>query len=373
MLSEIVEKIANAARRKILGGKILSVKLSSKHNPHFAKILIQDFQQKQIAVLVELTAQTTEATLSTALIWFRSVQNLKSKKVEKLWLVSDKPSSLEILIYNLKPNWQQVIRVFNKQFEEKFSADFTGTVIEMPLAKLERISSEGRSIVALSPLEIDVNFNCESQIFTFKGLPFAKIEAGKTLFGVENQHQILTENNRSKLLNLIQDLRLYRAENSPNKKHLFHKTATEAWLESILRNDIAQLENNLILSPIYPQFRLFADRIDLLALRNDGRLIIIELKTTAYREMVLQAVDYWQEVEKHRLAGNFNGLFGGLEIADKPTIIYLAAPHSAFHQDFSFFADAIRNDIEIWRFDLCENWREEIKIANKSTTHPTNR
>ncbi len=365
MLSESAEKIANLARKKILGGKILSIKLSSKQNPHFAKILIQDFQQKQIAILVEHTLLTAEVTLATALIWFRSLQNLKSKKVEKLWLISDKSNTLDNLIQHLKPKWQKIIRVFNKQLEESFLLNSVDKITDISLDKLQRISGEGKNIVALSPLEIDVNFANESQIFTFNGLPFAKIEAGKTLFGVENQNHILTEKNRPKLLSLIQDLRLYRSTNSPNKKHLFYKTLTEAWLESILRNDISQLENNLILSPIYPQFRLFSDRIDLLALRNDGRLVVIELKTSAFREMTFQAVEYWQEVEKQRLAGNLDRLFGGLKIADKPTLIYLAAPHSAFHADYSFLSTTIREDLEVWRFDLQENWREKIQIANK--------
>jgi hypothetical protein len=372
MLSETTEKIANLVRNKILGGKILSIKYSSKSNPHFAKILIQDFQNKQVAILLELFNATAEATLATSLLWFRSLKLQKSKRTERIWLISEKPNKLENLVQHLNSNWQKIIHVFNRKLEQSDLFRNYETTADISLEKLKRIDSKGKEIIALSPAEIDVNFVGNSQIFTFRGLAFARIDDGKTTFGVENKSRTLTEKNRHKLIEFIKDLRVYRSANCPNRRHLFYKNSTEAWLESILRNDISQLENNLILSPIYPQFRLFADRIDLLALRNDGRLVIIELKTTAYREMVFQAVEYWQEIEKQRLAGNFDRLFGGLAIADEPTIIYLAAPHSAFHQDFSFFAEAISDYIEIWRFDLCENWREEIRVANKSKTHPIN-
>ena len=37
--------------------------------------------------------------------------------------------------------------------------------------------------------------------------------------------------------------------------------------------------------------------MDLLALRQDGRLVVIELKVSEDREHVLQGADYWRRVE----------------------------------------------------------------------------
>jgi Endonuclease NucS len=362
---EKAEKIANLARRKILGGKILSIKFTSKNNPQFAKILIQDFQSKQIAVLVELSLQTSEISLAAALIWFRNLQKQKSKRVEKIWIISAKPHVLASLIEHLQPNYQKMIRIFDEKIGEASYFENPSPTKMMNLATWARIDSEGKKIVAISPQEINVNFVEETQFFTFNGLQFAKIDEGKTYFGVEHQSKRLSDKNWNDLLELIQELRIYRSHNSPNRRHLFYQSSPEAWLESILRKDIKLLEKNLILSPIYPQFRLFADRIDLLALRKDGRLVIIELKTSAFREMVFQSVEYWQAIEKQRVEGNLDGLFGGLKISDEPALIYLVAPHSAFHADFAYLAETIREDIEIWRFDLNENWREKIQVASK--------
>ncbi|MFH4247079.1 hypothetical protein WAI89_20205, partial [Acinetobacter baumannii] len=89
------------------------------------------------------------------------------------------------------------------------------------------------------------------------------------------------------------------------------------WLESILRRNIGLIDANLILSPIYNQFRTASAKIDLLALRRDGRLVIIELKTSPDRETVFQAADYWRRIELQRRRGELarHRLFDDLEIA----------------------------------------------------------
>jgi len=55
-------------------------------------------------------------------------------------------------------------------------------------------------------------------------------------------------------------------------------------------------------------------------------------------------------------------LFDGREIADRPALIYLAAPAWSFHRDFEFFARTVSPEIELWRFELHENWRETVKV-----------
>src|SRR4029450_631305 len=113
----------------------------------------------------------------------------------------------------------------------------------------------------------------------------------------------LNENSWGELVDLVRLLETYRREDTPNKRHDFYRAAPEACLESILRRNIKQLDANLILSPIYNQFRTSSDKIDLLAIRRDGRLIIIELKTSPDRETVFQAADYWRKIELQRRRG----------------------------------------------------------------------
>ena len=131
-----------------------------------------------------------------------------------------------------------------------------------------------------------------------------------------------------------------------------------------MRRDIQRLDANLILSPIYNQFRTSNDKIDLLALRRDGRLVIIELKAQPDREMIFQAADYWLKIELQRRRGILReaDLFDGREILDKSVLVYLVAPALSFHRDYEFFARALAPEIELWRFELHENWREEINV-----------
>ena len=176
--------------------------------------------------------------------------------------------------------------------------------------------------------------------------------------------RILNDETNVDLIELVENLKLNRSADAPNKRHEYYRTAPEAWLEAILSRNIKLLDANIILSPIYNQFRSSNDKIDLLALRRDGRLVIIELKTQPDREMVFQAADYWRKIELQRRRGDLAAanLFGGMEILDKPALIYLAAPAWSFHRDFEFFARTVSPELELWRFELHENWRDSVRV-----------
>jgi hypothetical protein len=166
---------------------------------------------------------------------------------------------------------------------------------------------------------------------------------------------------------LVDELRLNRSAAAPNKRHRFYHVAPEAWLESILRRNIKLLDANLVLSPIYNQFRFMRDKIDLLALRRDGRLVVIELKTQPDRSGVFQVADYWTKIELQRRRGLLDraNLFDGREILDKPALVYIAAPAWSFHRDFEYFARCLTPEIEMWRFELHEAWRDEVRVISR--------
>jgi hypothetical protein len=153
----------------------------------------------------------------------------------------------------------------------------------------------------------------------------------------------------------------------PSKRHDWYRLSSEAWLESILRRNIKQLDANLILSPIYNQFRSSNDKIDLLAIRKDGRLVIIEIKTAQDRDTIFQGADNWRKIELQRRRGVLTdaALFGPIEIADKPSLIYIVAPALSFHFDFEYYARTLASEIELWRWELHENWRRKIKVVGR--------
>jgi hypothetical protein len=80
--------------------------------------------------------------------------------------------------------------------------------------------------------------------------------------------------------------------------------------------------------------------------------------------MIFQAADYWRKIELQRRKGILAAanLFDGREISDRPALVYLAAPAWSFHRDFDFFARCISPEIELWRFELHENWRSNVKV-----------
>ncbi len=358
-MKEKAEKIAQLARQKIPGGKVLSLQLSDKNSPHFAKILLQNFQNKRIAVIAELQKETAENLITYSMLWYYKLSKLKTKAAEKIWIISTQSKKLAQLCVVLKDNWQRKINIYDHLLIEKFEEIAT---LKKPKSVKEENNALAERIISLSPEEIQH----QGRNLTFRGLPFAKLKGEEIWFGIESQNQLLHHSNWTDLLQLIENLQLYRQDKAPQKNHIFYQQLPEAWLESSLRNDISVIDANLILSPVHHQFRTSFEQIDLLALRKDGRLVIIELKVSPNQVHLFQAVDYWQEIEKQRLAGNLRGLFDNLEIANQPSLVYLVAPHSCFHPDFKFLASLINSEIEVYRFDLNENWRTKVKVLEQN-------
>ena len=46
-------------------------------------------------------------------------------------------------------------------------------------------------------------------------------------------------------------------------------------------------------------------------------------------------------------------------------LVYLVAPMLSFHKDFRFLAQTIAPEIEIYRFDLNEYWRRNLKVLRR--------
>jgi hypothetical protein len=105
----------------------------------------------------------------------------------------------------------------------------------------------------------------------------------------------------------------------------------------------------------------------MLALRQDGRLVVIELKVAEDREHVLQGADYWRRVEAHRRRGHIAKakLFGERLIRDESPLVYLVAPMLRVHPSFPTLARCIANDIEIYRFDINEDWRSGVRVMRR--------
>ena len=364
------------------GTKLGRVALNEE-NGRFAQINFDTADKLPMAAIADVTSSlTVESIFTAAILWVEKLGLRKKKPVNDIWIICEKrqAKNAQKLHALLTERWKNKITVV-----EIVRRDDPPRLVELPTRKLRELWREkptkfvlperpqpsefSNKIIELSPDKLDVIYSKQGETLRFMGLPITRVRTilgiEKAWFGIGRDRRILTHESWDDLAELIELLELNRSPDAPNKRHEYYRTAPEAWLESILRRNINLLDANLILSPIYNQFRFIRDKIDLLALRRDGRLIIIELKTQPDREMIFQAADYWRKIELQRRRGLLAraDLFDGREVADKPAIIYLAAPAWSFHRDFEFFAKCISPDIELWRFELHEDWREKVRVV----------
>jgi hypothetical protein len=378
---EKANEMAEILRAGLQGARVTRISLAPD-NGRFAHIFFKGPDGKPSAAIADVSATaSTETTLTTALLWQRVLSMRKrdpifevtmlaetktAKPLRKLHALLDAGTRKtlnigEVVRKNGKPELLMLpARPMSELWRERPKK------LSLPNSPFPSVSS--RLISELSPEHVDVLYSRQGETLRYSGLPFARVRtisaAERTWFGIGPKRTELGDSTRQAFLDLMEELRTMRRAASENKRHELYKTAPEAWLESILRSDITRLDANLILSPIYNQFRISNDKIDLLALRKDGRLVIIELKTTPDREMVFQAADYWRKIELQRRSGQLRAIraFGDAEIIDKPALVYLVAPALSFHREVDRFMEMISPEIEIWRFELHEAWRNEIKV-----------
>lgn len=383
MANEIAAMIEPSFPGMKLGRVALNVETG-----RIAQIQFETIDKIPIAAVADVTAKLTSETIMTAaMLWLEKLGSRKKKPVLEIWIICEKRSSrnaqklhalltekwkakITIITIDRKPDPPRLIELPKRKIRDLWREKASKLVIPA-----DAMSSEtAQKLIDLVPDKIDTIYSKQGETLRFMGLPFARVRSmmgqERAWFGVGKHRAILGADTAEHLESLVAELELNRSPSGPNKRHELYRTAPEAWLESILRRNISLLDGNLILSPIYNQFRSSNDKIDLLALRRDGRLVIIELKTQPDREMVFQAADYWRKIELQRRRGLLAeaNLFGGLEILDKPALVYLAAPAWSFHRDFEFFARAVSPEIELWRFELHEHWREAVRVVGRMST-----
>jgi len=378
------------------GAKIERVSLSPgirRGQPgNYARILLR-LKHQRIAVTAPAAskqASEVDAFLSSALLWFTRIsERSRPPLVQSLWLVAEKeilkPLAYRmallrkglrnvICVYEIDKSWSELSEVACPALPDLWKKRLT----RFPPLPESTGSELTEAIIAETPEAIDVVQVRNGQTLRYFGLPFARVrrvmETEHVWFGIEgSQKYLLDENTRQGWAELLRDLRQHRSATALDHRHALYRTAAEAWLESLLRRNISKLDPGLIIAPLHAQFRTSKGGrqdvrpIDLLALRLDGRLVVIELKVSEDREHVLQGADYWQRVEAHRRRGHIwqAKLFGERQIRDEPPLVYLVAPTLRVHPAFQVLARAIAPDIEIYRFDINEDWRAGVRVMRR--------
>jgi len=364
----------------------------------YARIVLRQKHQRTAVTgsVASSKPSDADAFLSSALLWFkRASERARSPYIQQLWLVAQgdlvKPTVQRIAL--LRQSLQETITVFevDKQMTELEKVDVPSReeLWKRRLARFPPIpetdSSEvTKRLIALAPDAIDVVQARHGETLRYFGLPFARVRrvmgSERVWFGVEgSRRRMLDGKTESECTNLLADLMEHRSATSSDHHNALYRSAGEAWLESLLRRDITRLDPGLLIAPLHAQFRIARGGtvsvrpVDLLALRHDGRLAVIELKVSEAREHVLQGADYWQRVEAHRRRGHIARakLFGERKIKNEPPLIYLVAPTLRVHPAFNTLARSIAPDIEIYRFDINEDWRAGVRVMRRMRVNVT--
>jgi hypothetical protein len=358
----------------------------------YARILLRRKQQR-IAVtgsVVNLHNASVDPFLSSALLWFeRTANRLKPPYIEQLWVIvsSESLKATKDRVALLRKSLQDVIKIYtvddnlNELVQEENlerRALWKKKLARFPPVPAANLTPLVSQIIQAAPEAIDVVHARHGETLRYFGLPFARVRSllgtERLWFGIDGAHRrMLDDSTVNAWHNLLSDLRQYRSATATDHRHALYRSASEAWLESLLRKDITKLDPGLIIAPLHAQFRtarggkLGVRPIDMLALRQDGRLVVIELKVAEDREHVLQGVDYWRRVEAHRRRGHITKakLFGERPIRDESPLVYLVAPMLRVHPSFPTLARCIANDIEIYRFDINEDWRLGVRVMRR--------
>lgn len=389
--------LAHLARAQLPGATIERISLSQGTGGNqagaFARILLKHRGTRLYVtgLLNEAQASHVDALLSSTLIWYtRQRQQSRTQLNTRLWIAVEQPcleplrQRLALLshdlrqattIYRIDEGWRSLTKIPLYELEELLA---TGPRARISTRRIET-SREAARIIDRAPHAIDLVRTRHGETLRYHGLAFARVrrtlKQERVWFGLNpSTRRILDGNTEKEWEHLLSDLAEHRRPDATDRHHALYRQASEAWLEALLRRDITRLDPGLRLAPVHAQFRAAQEArttpsrpVDLLALRLDGRLAVIELKVSEDREHVLQAADYWRRIEAHRRQGAIGRarLFEEAEIADGPPLVYLVAPVLRFHRSFRTLAASLRREIELYRFDICEDWRRGVRVVRR--------
>jgi hypothetical protein len=199
-----------------------------------------------------------------------------------------------------------------------------------------------------------------------RGIEFAELKESELIFGL-SERRPAREHHRSEITRLAEELdRARSAGGDPGS--LLYRQYPEAWLESLVRAEIETLDATLRGDPVYGQVPAFAagERgvLDLLAVDQSGRLVVIELKASPDLHLPLQALDYWIRVKWHLDRNEFtaNGYFPGIELRPEPPRLLLVSPSLDFHPSTETLLSFYAPQVEVERIGLAVEWRKGLQV-----------
>lgn len=149
----------------------------------------------------------------------------------------------------------------------------------------------------------------------------------------------------------------------------FYAAQPERWLAHLLRHDPAafdaQLDGGIVYSGIPIATPAGTGVLDLLARDRQGRLVVIEVKTSEDPTFPLQALTYWLQVRRHQEAGDFErlGYFPGQRLSPQLPQLWLVAPALRWHPDTPLLLRWMQPEVPCDLIGLNEEWRQRVQVV----------
>jgi hypothetical protein len=192
--------------------------------------------------------------------------------------------------------------------------------------------------------------------------------AAEILFGTGTEERVLAESNASAFRQLVHSVGEVRHAEGP-RDHALWRMHPERWLESLVVQDVSEVDERLDADCLYRQVPAFSasDRamIDVLTTTRDGRLAVVELKADEDIHLPLQGLDYWSRVAWHHARGEFQrfGYFPGRELSTERPLLFLVAPALHVHPATDALLHYISPEIEWVVVGIDERWRDGVRAV----------
>lgn len=309
--------------------------------------------------------------LAKALKWYSWALN-KYNRVSGLTIITSSR-----VAERLAPLTAFVKLVYGELRLEALSTDSTikladGFQLELPVEKLVRrldhpklepdLESYFKSLETVFPelearpirtsLELRLNGIRLGWLRLHKTRPSLRISNKQTLVGKTAITEYLSE--------------IYPLRSTGVRASKLYNVSAESWLEAVVRRQMHRIDPEIVKQYVYRQIPLpkgrYRNFFDLMGVRRDGRLVVMEVKVAEDEVFPLQALDYWSKVETLRRQGYFDGLFGDLKLVDSPALVYLIAPALRFHTNFETISRLIDSSVPLFRIGINSNWRSGLRL-----------
>jgi hypothetical protein len=377
-----------------------SMDLERSFGPIYARGLLRKGQSSfaVVGVNAEETQPSIDAALTCGILWLHACRAAQEGKrvVEGLKLfvpparesvVRERLSCLDRSI----AKWQ--LFTFDERHDEIFEVDCLdrGNIATRLVHCPDEGAARGRfaasilrvqqllpsvTVAVLSPAEIAFRLHgLELARARLAQQPGSAAAAQMVVFGIGPEERVLEESNVEDFVHLVRSVAEVRHADGPRDHPLF-RLHPERWLESVLVQEVASLDERLDKSHVYCQVPAFSasDRamVDVLTSTNAGRLAILELKAEEDIHLPLQGLDYWSRVNWHHARGEFAkfGYFSGRELSPETPLLLLVVPALRLHPATDTLLHYISPEIEWIVVGIDERWRHGIRpVFRKRARH----